>query len=470
MTVIHALYGRVPPELADDGIVEVPDGAVQCGPTVPPPPAQAGASGTAAASGIAAAAPTPENCALSDIPATSLASVTVHAPANTIERRHVLALALRALRPGGTLTVFAAKAKGGTRLADEIEAFGSPPHEISKRHHRIVTTTTTAEPAASCLDRAEIDRAIADGEPRIVPGLRLPRPALIGQGANGPSVTEPATATDLWSMPGLFNWDKVDPGSALLIAHMPKLVGRGIDLGCGIGILAKAVLSGGACTHMTLADIDARALDLASRNVSADAARTNAVITTAWVDVRTARDLPTGLDFVVMNPPFHDGPAEDRTLGQAFITRALQLLRPGGVLWMTANRHLPYEEILTPLFENVKTVAQSNGFKVTSATKPMKAVRRPPRVDSTVSGAFGRKSVAATDVEPPATATKDTVTWNGVEYPTFEADAPKGRRRPKTGGTPADGKTSAKPGTGKPGSGQTGRPAAKVGMRPKTKR
>jgi len=465
MTVIHTLYGRVPPELADDGIVEVPDGAVQCGPMVPPPPAQAGASGqagapgaagslsTAGASGAAAAAPPPENCALSDIPAASLASVTVHAPANTVERRHVLALALRALRPGGTLTVFAAKAKGGTRLADEIEAFGSTPHEISKRHHRIVTAAAP-EPAATPLNHAEINQAILDGEPRIVPGLMTP--------------------DGLWSMPGLFNWDKVDPGSALLIAHMPKLAGRGIDLGCGIGVLAKAVLSGGACTHMTLADIDARALDLAARNVSADAARTNAVVTTAWVDVRTARDLPTGLDFVVMNPPFHDGPAEDRTLGQAFITRALQLLRPGGVLWMTANRHLPYEEILTPLFENVKTVAQSNGFKVTSATKPMKAVRRPPRIDSVVPGAFGRKSVVPVGTEPPATAkdtaTKDTVTWNGVEYPTFEADAPKGRRRPKTGGTPADGKPSAKPSTRKPDSGQTGRPAAKPGMRPKTKR
>jgi len=190
--------------------------------------------------------------------------------------------------------------------------------------------------------------------------------------------------------------------------------------------------------------------------------------------VRPARDLPTGLDFVVMNPPFHDGPAEDRTLGQAFITRALQLLRPGGALWMTANRHLPYEEILTPLFENVKTVAQSNGFKVTSAMKPMKAVRRPPRVDSTVSGAFGRKSVVPVETAPTAmakdTVTKDTVTWNGVEYPTFEADAPKGRRRPKTVGTPADGKPSAKSATSKPGAGKTGRPSAKADMRPKTKR
>ena len=32
------------------------------------------------------------------------------------------------------------------------------------------------------------------------------------------------------------------------------------------------------------------------------------------------------LDFVVMNPPFHDGGTEDRSLGEAFIRRAAAVL------------------------------------------------------------------------------------------------------------------------------------------------
>ena len=51
-----------------------------------------------------------------------------------------------------------------------------------------------------------------------------------------------------------------------------------------------------------------------------------------------------------MNPPFHDGGTEDRALGQGFIRRAAEVLRPGGTCWLIANRHLPYEGVLTPLF------------------------------------------------------------------------------------------------------------------------
>ena len=102
---------------------------------------------------------------------------------------------------------------------------------------------------------------------------------------------------------------------------------------------------------------------MARFNVPGDA------VTTLWTDVRSANNLPTGLDFVVTNPPFHDGGEEDRALGQAFIQKAATMLRPGGVLWLTANRHLPYEATLVPLFATVDQVAQAKGFKIYSAQK-----------------------------------------------------------------------------------------------------
>ena len=54
-----------------------------------------------------------------------------------------------------------------------------------------------------------------------------------------------------------------------------------------------------------------------------------------------------------MNPPFHDGGTEDQALGQAFIRRAAEALRPGGTLWLVANRHLPYEATLSAAFKTV---------------------------------------------------------------------------------------------------------------------
>ena len=47
-----------------------------------------------------------------------------------------------------------------------------------------------------------------------------------------------------------------------------------------------------------------------------------------------------GLDFVVMNPPFHDGGAEDKALGVAFIEAAARMLARRGACWLVANRHL----------------------------------------------------------------------------------------------------------------------------------
>ena len=87
-----------------------------------------------------------------------------------------------------------------------------------------------------------------------------------------------------------------------------------------------------------------------------------------WADARSAPEL-SGLDFVVMNPPFHDGGLEDKALGQAFIRRSHQILRKGGVLWLVANRHLPYEGVLGPLFSKVALKGEAAGFKIYEARK-----------------------------------------------------------------------------------------------------
>ena len=88
-----------------------------------------------------------------------------------------------------------------------------------------------------------------------------------------------------------------------------------------------------------------------------------------WADLRRPLEGLADFDFVVMNPPFHDGGAEDKALGVAFIAAASQMLSKRGVCWLVANRHLPYEAALTAAFSSVTVKGDGGGYKIFEARK-----------------------------------------------------------------------------------------------------
>lgn len=273
----------------------------------------------------------PGSTPLESVAEGSIDAVMVYAPPGVLERRYALALALRALKPGGRLDVLAPKDKGGSRLKKELAAFGVEVGESARAHHRrCVVIRPDSVPG--------LDEAIEAGAPRLVSGL------------------------DAWSQPGVFAWDRVDAGTMALARTLPPLKGAGIDLGCGYGALATVVLGSPAVTSLRLVDLDRRAVEAARKNVADPRASFE------WADVRTLAD-GGELNFVVSNPPFHDGGAEDKRLGQAFIRKAAGLLKKGGVLWLVANRHLPYEAELKDAFKRVEMVADAGGYKVFEAVK-----------------------------------------------------------------------------------------------------
>ena len=164
--------------------------------------------------------------------------------------------------------------------------------------------------------------------------------------------------------PGVFSADGIDPGSALLAATLPPLKGIGADLGAGWGYLSSRVLAASpAVEALHLVEEDQRALDAARRNLG------DARAAFHWADA-TAWSAPKPLDFVVMNPPFHDGREAAPELGRAFIAAAQRMLARHGTLWMVANRHLPYEATLDSLFATVTERVARIGFKVIEASGP----------------------------------------------------------------------------------------------------
>lgn len=273
----------------------------------------------------------PGSTALETVSEGSADSIMIYAPPGVLERRYTLALALKALKPGGRLDVMAPKDKGGSRLKKELEAFGAEVGESAKAHHRRCVVIKGD-------GLTGLDAAVEAGAPRLVPGL------------------------DAWSQPGVFAWDRIDPGSALLARTLPPLKGAGADLGCGYGALATAALRSPLVTKLALHDLDRRAVEAARRNID------DPRVTVAQTDVRTL-ETNADLDFIVTNPPFHDGGAEDKRLGQTFIRQAAAMLKKGGVLWLVANRHLPYEAELNEAFKRVRMAADTGGYKVFEAVK-----------------------------------------------------------------------------------------------------
>lgn len=218
------------------------------------------------------------------------------------------------------------------RLKHELTAFGCRVEETSKSHHRICRVFTEGPLVG-------VEAAIDAGSLQRVDALAL------------------------YSQPGIFSWNRIDLGTEALLACMLPLAGRGADFGCGTGIIARRVLESPEVSELSLLDIDRRAISAARLNITDPRARF------LWADLKEGAHGLSDLDFVVSNPPFHDGGLEDRRLGQLFIARAAEVLKPEGIFWLTANRHLPYEGMLEKSFRAVALVSEIQGYKVLEARK-----------------------------------------------------------------------------------------------------
>ncbi|MEM6564166.1 MAG: class I SAM-dependent methyltransferase [Pseudomonadota bacterium] len=188
----------------------------------------------------------------------------------------------------------------------------------------------------------------------------VPDEDLFADWGAGPALT----ATGFWSAPGVFSADDIDPASALLASSLPEDLGaRVVDLGAGWGYLTAHVLKRSDVETVDLVEAEFISIECAKRNVM------DARAAFHWADATHWR-APQPMDTVVMNPPFHAGRMAEPELGQAFIRAAARMLASHGTLWMVANRHLPYEDVLNTAFANVFELGSDARFKLLSAKKP----------------------------------------------------------------------------------------------------
>ena len=263
---------------------------------------------------------------LAEVSAQKFPLVLLLPPRQREESRALLARALQRVEPGGTVVASALNNEGARSAEGDLERLAGPVHSLSKNKCRVFWATATAQMMDANLIA---EWAALDAPRRIADGRFLSRP------------------TDL--------------------------VGCGADLGAGFGYLAAEVLA--RCPGVSALDLyeaEARGLDLARSNLLDDVQRgehRHVALNFFWHDVTKGLDKPQHYDFIVSNPPFHQGRADQPEIGCAFIVAAAAALRPAGCLWLVANRHLPYEQVLRENFRKVRTVAEEQGFKVIEAIK-----------------------------------------------------------------------------------------------------
>ena len=258
-------------------------------------------------------------------------------PKNMVEARYLLAQGLKILKSGGVLVAAADNNAGGNRIKKILQEFGVENIcEESKNKCRVVWGQKSQAQIQS------VEKAIEEGQMQFV------------------------SATGFQSMPGIFGWDKIDKGSEILLRHVPTdLKGNGADFGCGYGFLARHVLQNcSGVQSLSCIDADYRAIKACRENLSSfKSARF------FWEDLTAPIHELSDLDFIIMNPPFHEGKDPDSNIGKSFIQTAAQSLRPAGQLWMVANVQLPYEAVLKENFESVDKKFEGQGFKIYCAVK-----------------------------------------------------------------------------------------------------
>jgi len=255
-----------------------------------------------------------------------------------LESEIYIARAADALKVGGTLVVAAGNKEGAGRLKKMLLALGFDGiAEASKNKARVCWARKDA------LAQDVVNEWLAQDSEREIEGGFLSRP-------------------------GVYGWDKIDKGSAILAEELPSdLKGHGADFGCGYGYLSRAVLAKNKkAKSLEFIDADARAVALCEKNIADFEVKTQG----RWLDLTVQHaDLSNCYDWIVMNPPFHEGKKTDSDIGIAFIKSAHRALRRKGALWMVANNQLPYERVLHDEFWSIETVYTGGGYKVFKAVK-----------------------------------------------------------------------------------------------------
>lgn len=252
---------------------------------------------------------------------------------------HVIDSALAALPPDGQLVLVGGKNEGIRGYAKNIAALGADVSEKKGPRSNWLVRVSATDAATAQLDREDYPRL------RTVTG---------------------ADGETFYSKPGIFGWNKIDPGSALLVSQLPAQIEqcpvrdslRVLDLGCGYGYLSMALA--------TLADCEIIATDNnAGAVIACEENFARRDISGSVVLADCAAGIDGRFDLLLCNPPFHRGFSVQGELIDRFLAAAATRIADHGSALFVTHSTAQLQRRAAPLFAHSEVLADDNRFAVT---------------------------------------------------------------------------------------------------------
>lgn len=164
---------------------------------------------------------------------------------------------------------------------------------------------------------------------------------------------------------GVFSKGDIDYGSRVLIEAMVIPDGAGVlDVGCGYGPIGISAAYLAPKGHVTMIDINSRAVELARENAQHNGIRNVTVMQSDVLSAVHGRKF----DVILTNPPIRAGKA---VVHQIF-EQAYDHLHEGGSLWIVIQKKQGAPSAvakLESLFPVVEEVGKDKGYRIIRAQK-----------------------------------------------------------------------------------------------------
>jgi len=178
-----------------------------------------------------------------------------------------------------------------------------------------------------------------------------------------------AISVKVASLPGVFSQKSLDKGSKILLENLPSHIrGDILDFGCGAGVIASYLGKRFSDVQLSLLDVSALAINSAEKTLSLNNLKGHVFASNSLSEVKNK------YDYVVSNPPFHQGQKTNYVATEYFLSEIKSFLSKQAEVTIVANSFLRYQPIMEKFIGKTTKICTKQGFTVYSS-KPTKIAR-----------------------------------------------------------------------------------------------